>query len=203
MHSIWVNDLIPRFTGMWLKLTHVKKAVAKKTLTYVVSVWLCKLKRPCSFKILQRPYLPVCIIFKFLYIWLLAFRGLRKIVAALQTTFSNLFLSMQCLHFDLYFIERYSQATDVSKSAPTEAVCFYLNKYWPRCLTPYGATLASFLSFAWSKLRLCLANHRAGYFTNLAYDWLSIVWAYSEQEIEYEPWSKSSENVQMIYSHGM
>ena len=46
---------------------------------------------------------------------------------------------------------------------------------------------ARFLSLAWSKLRLCLANHRAGYFSNLACDWLSIVWAYSEQETENRP----------------
>ena len=37
---------------------------------------------------------------------------------------------------------------------------------------------ACFLSLARSKLRLCSANHRAGYFSNLACDWLSIVWAY-------------------------
>ena len=34
---------------------------------------------------------------------------------------------------------------------------------------------ARFLSLARSKLRLCSANHRAGYFSNLACDWLSIV----------------------------
>ena len=38
-----------------------------------------------------------------------------------------------------------------------------------------------------SKLRLCSGNHRAGYFSNLACDWLSIVWAYSEQETENGP----------------
>ena len=48
-------------------------------------------------------------------------------------------------------------------------------------------TRARFLSLAWSKLRLCSANHRAGYFSNLACDWLSIVWAYSEQETENGP----------------
>ena len=48
-------------------------------------------------------------------------------------------------------------------------------------------TWAHFLSLAWSKLRLCSANHRAGYFSNLACDWLSIVWAYSEQETENGP----------------
>ena len=40
-----------------------------------------------------------------------------------------------------------------------------------------------------NKFRLCSANHRAGYFSNLACDWLSIVWAYSEQETENGPWS--------------
>ena len=49
-------------------------------------------------------------------------------------------------------------------------------------------TWARFLSLARSKLRLCSANHRAGYFSNLACDWLSIVWAYSEQETENGPW---------------
>ena len=46
---------------------------------------------------------------------------------------------------------------------------------------------AHFLSLARSKLRLCSANHRTGYFSNLACDWLSIVWAYSEQETENRP----------------
>ena len=43
-------------------------------------------------------------------------------------------------------------------------------------------------TLTWSKLRLCLANHKAGYFSNLACDWLSIIWAYSEQETENGPW---------------
>ena len=46
---------------------------------------------------------------------------------------------------------------------------------------------ARFLSLAQRKLRLCSANHRAGYFCNLTCDWLSIVWAYSEQETENGP----------------
>ena len=36
---------------------------------------------------------------------------------------------------------------------------------------------ACIMSLARSKLRLCSANHRAGYFSNLACGWLSIVWA--------------------------
>ena len=51
---------------------------------------------------------------------------------------------------------------------------------------------ARFLSVTRSKLGLCSANHRAGYFSNLACDWLSIVWAYSEQETENGPWSSVS-----------
>ena len=47
---------------------------------------------------------------------------------------------------------------------------------------------ARFLSLVRSKIRLCSANHRAGYFSNLACDWLSIVWAYSGQETENGPW---------------
>ena len=36
--------------------------------------------------------------------------------------------------------------------------------------------------------RLCSANQRAGYFSNLPCDWLSIVWAYSKQKTENGPW---------------
>ena len=46
-----------------------------------------------------------------------------------------------------------------------------------------------FLSLAWSKLRLCSANHRPGYWSNLACDWPSTAWACSEQETENGPWS--------------
>ena len=46
---------------------------------------------------------------------------------------------------------------------------------------------ARFLSLARSKLRLCSAIHRAGYFSNLAWDWPSIVWVYSEQDTEIGP----------------
>ena len=49
-------------------------------------------------------------------------------------------------------------------------------------------TWAGVRSLAWSKLRLCSANHRAGYFSNLACDWLSIAWAYFEQGTENGPW---------------
>ena len=48
---------------------------------------------------------------------------------------------------------------------------------------------ARFLSLAWSKLRLCSANHRPGYWSNLPCDWPSTAWAYSEQETENGPWA--------------
>ena len=46
------------------------------------------------------------------------------------------------------------------------------------CRCDNTCVLGSFLSLARSKLRLCSANHRAGYFSNLPCDWLSIVWAF-------------------------
>ena len=62
-------------------------------------------------------------------------------------------------------------------------------KYIPVMVIVHPVVIwAHFLSLARSKLRLCSANHRAGYFSNLACDWLSIVWAYSEQETENGPW---------------
>ena len=55
---------------------------------------------------------------------------------------------------------------------------------------------AHFLFLTPSKLKhLCSANHRPGYFSNLAFDWLSIVWACSEQETENGPWSRCSTSV--------
>ena len=43
------------------------------------------------------------------------------------------------------------------------------------------------LSLAWSELKLCSANHRSGYWSNLPCDWPSTAWAYSEQETENRP----------------
>ena len=41
-------------------------------------------------------------------------------------------------------------------------------------------TRARFLSLVRSKLRLCSANHRPGYWSNLPCDWPSTAWAYSQ-----------------------
>ena len=46
---------------------------------------------------------------------------------------------------------------------------------------------ACFLSLARSKLKICSANHRAGYWSTLPCDWPSTAWAYSEQETEKQP----------------
>ena len=56
-------------------------------------------------------------------------------------------------------------------------------------------TWACFLSLARRKLRLCSANHRPGYWSNLPYDWPSIAWAYSMQETE--NWHRSSAKSQL------
>ena len=65
---------------------------------------------------------------------------------------------------------------------------FNFQPFHLQSIAHFTHTWARFLSLARSKLRLCLANHRAGFFSNLACDWLSIVWAYSEQETENGPW---------------
>ena len=62
-------------------------------------------------------------------------------------------------------------ALDVAR--PSAAAMVLSNYKWVR---------ACFLSLAWSKLRLCSANHRPGYWSNLPCDWPSTAWAYSEQE---------------------
>ena len=48
----------------------------------------------------------------------------------------------------------------------------------------HDITRARFLSLTQGMLRLRSANHRAGYFSNLACDLLSIVWTYFGQETE-------------------
>ena len=55
-------------------------------------------------------------------------------------------------------------------------------------------TWARFLSLARSKLRLCSANHRPGYWNNLPCDWPSTAWAYSQQETENGPWNTFDSN---------
>ena len=42
--------------------------------------------------------------------------------------------------------------------------------------------LIRFLSLARRKLRLCSANHRSGYWSNLPCDWPSTAWAYSDRK---------------------
>ena len=53
-------------------------------------------------------------------------------------------------------------------------------------LQPDG-TRACFLSLAWSKLKLCSANHRPGYWSNLPCDWPSTAWAYFVHKTENGP----------------
>ena len=62
-------------------------------------------------------------------------------------------------------------------------------------LSQQAITSARFLSLTRSKLRLCSANHRPGYWSNLPCDWPSTAWAYSEQETGNGPWSKVDLNL--------
>ena len=62
-------------------------------------------------------------------------------------------------------------------------------------------TRARFLSLARSKLRLCSANHRPGYWSNLSWDWPSTAWAYSEQETENGPRTSAAMVLNMHDEH--
>ena len=64
------------------------------------------------------------------------------------------------------------------------ALCVAVSLSHARC---YWLIWACFLSLARSKLRLCSANHRPGYFSNLPCDWLSTARAYSKLETENRP----------------
>ena len=48
------------------------------------------------------------------------------------------------------------------------------------CLMAAILSGVHFLSLAWSKLRLCSANNRSGYWSNLPCDWPITAWAYSK-----------------------
>ena len=56
------------------------------------------------------------------------------------------------------------------------------------CIEPQ--TWTRFLYLSHSKRRLCPANHRPSYWSNLPCDWLSTVLAYSEQKTENGPWNQ-------------
>ena len=56
------------------------------------------------------------------------------------------------------------------------------------CTRNVGQFWVRFLSLAGCKLRLCSANHRSGYWSNLPCDWTSTAWANSLQETEIGPW---------------
>ena len=64
---------------------------------------------------------------------------------------------------------------------------YRLFRLWGR----YGLIWVRFLSLTRSKVRLCSANHRPSYWSNLTCGWLRTAWAYSESEQETEngPWS--------------
>ena len=70
--------------------------------------------------------------------------------------------------------------------------CAMRKQHWLTNLSSRRYLRARFLSLARSKLRLCSANHRPGYWSNLPCDWPNTAWAYSEQETENGPWSTNA-----------
>ena len=98
-------------------------------------------------------------------------------------------LQQQCCRCGCQISKRYDNLKYQSHGFET------LRDLTKRRLFGYWDPRAHFLSLARSKLRLCSANHRAGYFSNMACDWLSIAWAYSEQETKNEPWFNIAERL--------
>ena len=95
-----------------------------------------------------------------------------------------------------YAVNECRKLINVTKSTFISRVCFSTADICMKCTqkTPSTHNLGAHdrhgsdfgLLFRVS-LRLCSVKHRAGYFSNLVCDWLSIVWAYSEQETENGP----------------
>ena len=119
--------------------------------------------------LLYRSHIELILIF-FSYIWrvlCLCFRELNICLRELNIC------SSYCYFMVLFYIS---------------VVPMFLHKALLHIL-PIHSYLVRFLSFARSKLRLCLANQRRGYSSNLAWDRLSIAWAYSEQQTGNGHWS--------------
>ena len=95
--------------------------------------------------------------------------------------------------FDIYLFQGIQPSRVITRSD----IASCIQNFWkyPRYPDPpdlfqymFLSITVLFLSFAGSKLKLCSANHRPGYFSNLACHWLCIVGAYSEQQTENQPW---------------
>ena len=115
-------------------------------------------------------------------------------VSAEKRRYSNVYVTDLCLfwtnHWCVSLFEKWNNCHSINRGylvIDLEAGCpWYVSE--ALIYISHKVDLGSFSVSCLSKLRLCSANHRAGYFNNLACDWLSIVWAYSEQETENGPW---------------
>ena len=83
-----------------------------------------------------------------------------------------------CTEPSIFSCRSSSPTWDTDHFGAWQATALISDDWWPRSVMPYGITRARFLSLAQSKLRLCSANHRPGYWSNLPCDWLSTAWAY-------------------------
>ena len=80
-----------------------------------------------------------------------------------------------------------SQYFDMERNAKLIYFHVKVNLAWHFLISHTSNTIYSII-LTRSKLSLCSANHRPGYWSNLACDWPSTVWAYYEQETENGPW---------------
>ena len=90
--------------------------------------------------------------------------------------------------FDYWSHQRYSYLQDIAV-LDSRIMALISVDIRVELLTQSTSPWTCFLSLARSELRLCSANHRPGYWSNLPCGWPSTAWAYSEQETENQPWS--------------
>ena len=65
--------------------------------------------------------------------------------------------------------------------------------------TKTSVTRAHFLSPAWRKLKLCSANYRPGYWSNLPCNWPSTAWAYFENDTESSPGARPTNGISIEF----
>ena len=122
--------------------------------------------------------LELCLSFTNLSIGLMKSSGsllYGPIVACVQSIILPTLLRNVCIHTSIHSL--YS----ATKSGPIFCLLLRVSSDYAQPITGQVTSLAQ------SKLRLCSANHRTGYWRNLSCDWLSTAWAYSEQETENGP----------------
>ena len=104
---------------------------------------------------------------------------------------SRLWLNMISCHFLISWLHSARNLRNKRQWNLKRNWCIFIQECIWKCRHRNGGNLGPFpvSGSARSNLRLCSANHRPGYWSNLPCDWPCTTWAFSEQERENGPWS--------------